>query len=231
MAYHSLIRSNILLFHSCFYFLRGMLEDKLRFQIHWSFVHPHHHGFKMTTNMRLIFLPHDHITTGNVNFISQGQHDTLWGESIIWTSWRLWLRIRRGKLFLWNTMSFTSFSPPKFFLIFVLTTLFTGTFSLFVVSTIQNIHHLGKVGIRYLFPMWFFSGANYSWHTVFKLSPIFAYITLANPLLYAMEGIHAAVLGQAGYLNYWLCVLMLIMFTIVFGFLGIWKLKKRLDFV
>lgn len=136
-----------------------------------------------------------------------------------------------GKIFLWNTMSFAQFCPFKFLLIFVLTTLFTGTFSLFIVSCVQNIHHLGKIGIRYLFPMWFFGGANYPWQTVYKFSPIFAYISLANPLLYAMEGIHAAVLGQTGYLNFWLCICMLILFTMLFGSLGIWKLKNRLDFV
>jgi len=136
-----------------------------------------------------------------------------------------------GKLFLLGSMDLSQFSLIKYLLIFTLTALLIGAFSLFVSSTIQNLHHLGKVGIRYLFPMWFFGGSNYPWETVYKLSPTFAYLHLLNPLLYAMEGIHAAVLGQTGYLPYWICAIMLTVFIGVFTVLGIWNLKKRLDFV
>jgi ABC-type polysaccharide/polyol phosphate export permease len=135
------------------------------------------------------------------------------------------------KLFLWNQFSMANFSIIKFVPIFILINLFTGAFSLFITSQITDMTHLGKVGIRYLFPLWFFGGSNYSWQMVYKLSPTFAYATLLNPLIYAMEGIRVAVLGQQGYMPFYICVLALLLFTILFGFLGIIKLKKRLDFV
>jgi len=136
-----------------------------------------------------------------------------------------------GKLFLWNQMSLAHFSLLRFILIYLLINIFIGAFSLFVTSKIQNLHHMGKVGIRYLFPLWFFGGSNFSWNMIHNLSPIFSYSCLLNPLLYAMEGIRAAVLGQEGYISYWICSVMLTGFIILFSFLGIKNLKTRLDFV
>ena len=57
------------------------------------------------------------------------------------------------------------------------------------------------------------------------------YIALLNPLLYPMEGIRAAFFGQGGFISFWFCISMLSFFTILFGFIGIKRLKKRLDFI
>lgn len=136
-----------------------------------------------------------------------------------------------GKLFLWNRMNLSNFSMLKFALFYVLINIFTGAFSLFITSCIKDLHHMAKVNMRFLFPLWFFGGTNYSWQMLNKLSPTISYCSLLNPLIYAMEGIRAAVLGQTGYLPYWICVLALTSFTVMFGWLGIARLKKRLDFV
>lgn len=137
-----------------------------------------------------------------------------------------------SKLFLWNDVSFSQFSFVKFAMIFCLINIFTGAFSLFVTSTIQDMTHLSKVGTRYLFPLWFFGGSNYSWAMIYKLSPPFAYCILANPLIYASEGIRVSVLGhQEGNIPFLFCAAMLLLFSFVFCWIGINKLKKRLDFV
>ncbi len=135
------------------------------------------------------------------------------------------------KLLLWNIVSFSNFSIIKFVITIILTSIFIGAFSLFIISRIKNIHHIGKVGIRFLFPLWTFGGSNYSFKMIHKISPIFAYFTLLNPLLYPMESIRIAVLGQTGFIPFYICIIMQILFTILFGFLGIKSLKKRLDFV
>lgn len=136
-----------------------------------------------------------------------------------------------GKLFLWNKMSFAQFSIPKFIFIYILMNVFVGAFSLFITSTVENMSQINKVGIRFLFPLWSFGGAFYSWKLVHSLSPTCAYINLLNPLLYAMEGIRSATLGSADYINFWICAAVLIGFTVMFTLLGIIRLKKRLDFV
>ena len=136
-----------------------------------------------------------------------------------------------GKIFLWKQLDLTHFSVPKFILIYILINIFVGAFSLLITSTIKDLHHMGKVGIRFLFPLWSFGGAFYSYKIISTLSPKLGYLNLTNPLLYAMEGIRAAVLGQNGSMNFWLCVIMLTAFTILFAWWGIFRLKKRLDLV
>lgn len=136
-----------------------------------------------------------------------------------------------GKLFLWKQMSLANFSIFKFAFFYVLMNIFVGSFSLFMTSIVKGLHHMGKVHMRFLFPLWFFGGSNYSWQMLNKLAPKISYVCLANPLIYAMEGIRVAVLGQEGYLPYWTCVLALAGFTILFSWIGIVRLKKRLDFV
>ena len=109
--------------------------------------------------------------------------------------------------------------------------IFIGFFSIFVASIVKDMGHINKVGIRILFPMWIFGGGQFPWKTIYSLSPKFAYVVFVNPLLYMSEGIHAAVLGQEGYLPFWICLIALWIFTGAFGWLGIARLKKRLDFV
>lgn len=136
-----------------------------------------------------------------------------------------------GKILLWKQMDLSNFAPIKFAILFIIANIFVGSLSLVITSYIESLHHIGKVGIRFLFPMWFFGGANYSWAIIYKLSPAFAYATLCNPLIYAMEGIRSAILGPEGYLSFWLCILMLILFTALFCAIGIKRFRKRLDFV
>lgn len=134
------------------------------------------------------------------------------------------------KLFLWNSMSLANFSPMRFAIIFVFIAIFVGAFSLFITSFIKSMNHIENISMRFLFPLWFFSGANYPWQLLYSISPPFAYLSFLNPLLYAMEGSRAAILGQPGYLSFWICALMLIVFTGLFGYVGIIRLKRRLDF-
>lgn len=135
------------------------------------------------------------------------------------------------KLLLLDRLDLSNLSYFKFVAIFLVINFFIGFFSIFVSSIVKDMNHINQVGIRILFPMWFFGGTQFSWETIYSLSPRLAYMIFLNPLLYASEGIHAAVLGQKGYIPFWICIVMLWIFTIISGWLGIAKLKKRLDFV
>ena len=136
-----------------------------------------------------------------------------------------------AKLLLWNQLSLAQFSPFKFTLIFSAVSLFIGSLSLLMTSFVKNINYVSNISMRFLFPIWFFGGANYSWEILYNIYPTLAIALFANPLLHAMEGMRAAVLGQQGYLNFWICLPSLLGFTFLFGWLGIVRLKKRLDFV
>lgn len=135
-------------------------------------------------------------------------------------------------LILWNKITFDNFSIPKFIAIFLAISLFTGFFFIFLSSITKNVQSLRKIGIRIILPLWFFGAAEFPWKAIYSLvSPKLAYVLLLNPWLYAMEGIHAAALGQAKFLSFWLCLTVLFITSVLFGIIGILKLKRRLDLV
>ena len=135
------------------------------------------------------------------------------------------------KLIIWN-ITLASFSIPNFAIIFIITNLFYGLFFIFLTSFCKNMQEVENIGFRVLFPMWFCGASNFPWDIIQKsLSPYLSYIFLVNPLLYVMEGVHAAALGQGDYLNFWVCTGVLTLLTVIFGILGIVQFKKRLDFV
>jgi len=135
------------------------------------------------------------------------------------------------KLILRSRMDLSQFSLFKFILIFVTGGIFTGFFFVFVSSFVPTSHKVDNVGVRLLFPMYFFGATNYAWSILYCINSTLAYLTLLNPLVFVMEGIHAAVLGGTHYIPFYICLLVLWSAIIVFGFIGVVKYKKRLDFV
>ncbi|HBL98814.1 TPA: hypothetical protein DDZ86_04190 [Candidatus Dependentiae bacterium] len=109
--------------------------------------------------------------------------------------------------------------------------LFVGFFTLFVVSLIKDVYRLNSVWKRVLSPMHYFGGAQFSWKTAVVFLPAFGYLSLLNPVLYLNEGIHAATLNPEQFLNFWLCCGVMLLMTVLFGVMGIKRLKKQLQWV
>jgi ABC-type multidrug transport system permease subunit len=133
------------------------------------------------------------------------------------------------KIVLGNRLNFEQFSIGKFIVIFVMTNIFCATLSLLMNSLVKRMSSIDNVSIRFLFPLWFFGGSQFSWMTFYAVAPYFAYLNLCNPLLYAMEAMRVAFIGQQGYLSFWLCIAMLMLFSLVFGYIGTRRLIKHLD--
>jgi len=136
-----------------------------------------------------------------------------------------------AKLLLWNNLDLSHMSIWKTILMTFSIQLFSGFYCLFMISIVTSMQHVMKVWMRFIFPLWFFGGSQFSWMTLNKFLPSLSYAALANPFLYGMEGIHSAVLGQEGYLPFWGCIAALWLVSGLFGLIAVKKLKKRLDFV
>ncbi|MBP6891956.1 hypothetical protein KBB68_00055 [Candidatus Babeliales bacterium] len=135
-----------------------------------------------------------------------------------------------GMILLWNQFSFEHFHFFKFHFMLMLICLFSGFFTLWMSSfTKDNFHGLENLWLRIIFPLWFLGGFQFSWKGLYSIAPVFAYINLLNPLIYALEGARASALDPALSLPYWNCVLALITFTIIFGYWGMYNLKQRMD--
>jgi len=137
-----------------------------------------------------------------------------------------------AKIIIWHKMSFTYFSIAKFLLIIIIANIFYGFLYLFLASFTKNKNSVEMIGIRVLFPLWFMGSTSFPWKVLQNsVSKNAAYINLLNPLTYCMEGIHSAALNSNDYLNYWICVGMIIIFTLIAGIIGIKRFQKRLDVV
>ncbi len=136
-----------------------------------------------------------------------------------------------GKLILWNQFDLKTIHWPQMTLIFITASCFFGVFGLWMTAVIQRIKSLSTLYLRFIVPLFMFGAYFFTWKSTFGISPILSYALLINPMVYVMEGMHAAGLGQAGFLPLWTCCLALWGFILVLGIHAIRTLKKRLDCV
>jgi ABC-2 type transport system permease protein len=136
-----------------------------------------------------------------------------------------------SKLALWYRFDLSHFNFGKYVIIFLLTNIFYAAFTLWIASRVTNMQKIGSVWMRFVYPIWFLGGFDYSLKVLRDFSPALAYLSYLNPMIYVMEGTRNAVLGGEGNLNFWLCIAMLIIFSIVCSWHAIMRLKKRLDFI
>lgn len=136
-----------------------------------------------------------------------------------------------GKLILWDQFSLSQIDYGRLLLIYPTTCIFFGFFSLWLTGVIKKITNLSSLFLRVINPLFMFGGYFFTWQASFDLSPWIGYLILINPMIYVMEGVRAATLGQEGFLPFWNCFLALWGFIIVLGIQGIFSLKKRLNCV
>ena len=136
-----------------------------------------------------------------------------------------------GKLVLFSQFDLGKIDLLRLALIFVMGNLFFGFFALWLSSVLKKMGSLSHLFVRVVNPMYSFGGWLYSWQSVYSISPEIGYAHLVNPLLYVMEGMRAAALGQEGYLPFWFSFAALTAFTLIFAWDAIRRLQRRLDCV
>ena len=134
-----------------------------------------------------------------------------------------------GKLILLDAFSFANFNPLTFTIIYCIACIFFGAFAVWAASLAGAVDKFMNLELRITGPLFFICGYSFSWAVLYGISPIMGMLMLFTPWIYAYEGVRVAILGPAGYLNYWLCLLALIIFIALFIAHGLWLFKKRLD--
>ncbi len=136
-----------------------------------------------------------------------------------------------GKLLFWNDFSLAEISWLKFVIILILSNIFFGVFTLAVTAHVGALSKMENVWTRFIFPLWFMGGFQFSWASIYKLSQPLAYAFLCNPVLYVMEGIRAALLGQGDCLPWHWCCIALCCFTFIGWLYAKRTMKRLLDLV
>jgi ABC-type multidrug transport system permease subunit len=141
------------------------------------------------------------------------------------------LMIPLGKLVLWEQFDLSQISFVKLALAITFQSMFYACFVLFPASHAKDLSQMRTVWARFIFPMWIMGGFQFSWTALHSALPYAAYIALVNPLIYITEALRVALLGQEGFINFWLCITALTLFSGLFLFLSLRNLKKKLDYI
>lgn len=136
-----------------------------------------------------------------------------------------------GKIVLWNKLDLGQINYGKLIIALSAGSLFYGFFALFAASLIPSMAKIGRAWARFIFPMWFMGGFQFTWKALYHALPTVAFINLINPIIYITESTRAALLGPKDYINFWVCIFVLLFFSTFYITLGIIKLKKKLDVV
>ncbi len=136
-----------------------------------------------------------------------------------------------GKLLLWNQFDLANVAWFKLGLFLVIINLVWATLSFVFAAHLSSLDKLNIAWCRVIFPLWFLGGFQFSWMATHAVAPVLAYAMLLNPVIYATEGMRATMLGQDGFLSFWLC---LVVMSCLLGIVMVWAfkaMKKRLDLV
>jgi hypothetical protein len=109
-------------------------------------------------------------------------------------------------------------------MILFFTVFFTGT-SFYYDADFFHDH----IWPRRLSPLFNLSATFFTWKGIYLISPVIAYVLLANPITYLAEGLRATLLNQDDYLSIYLCFGVIAACMPPLFFLLAHGIKKRLD--
>lgn len=134
------------------------------------------------------------------------------------------------KLFIGSHLATQNTSWIKLFAVIYASSLCCASYNMMAMCFL-SIRQLRIFWSRINFPLMNLGGMWAPLATIATFSPILGKIAYLNPLLYVMEGIRQAALQSDEFLPFWLCMTMLIAFSLLFTVLSCHFFKKRVDHI
>jgi ABC-type polysaccharide/polyol phosphate export permease len=136
-----------------------------------------------------------------------------------------------GKLLLGSRFSFVHISWSHLLISYIIVHAFFGVMAVWQASLAERTQELDTIAMRITMPLWLVGGFQFSWCALADRYPLAGVLNLLNPMVYAYESMRGAVLGQEGYLNFYACILVLLLFSVLLMTHALLRFKRRLDFV
>lgn len=136
-----------------------------------------------------------------------------------------------GILLLFKRFNLAGLCVYKALLFFVVMNIFLASISLISAVSSKTSDSYWRFWLRWGWQLLNWGGLCASWFTMHKIFPRLALIDLLNPFVYIFDGMRSAILGQSGYLNFWLCLGVTLLVSLAFGYIGVRIFKKRMDCV
>jgi ABC-2 type transport system permease protein len=130
-----------------------------------------------------------------------------------------------GWLVIGSGVDISIHEPLKFVVIILLVALFSACGGL-ALGCSMNQQHIGLMFSMILTPMIFFGCTYYPWSAL-KTFPILQKAVLVNPLVYASEGLRAALVPQSPHLSTIAILIMLLVFDVLLLVVGLRQFEKK----
>lgn len=136
-----------------------------------------------------------------------------------------------SKLIFWNFISLQNLSLLKLIIIIIFANFFYGTLIIFTTSFINSMNEMSKIWSRFIFPIWFMGGFQFTWEALFKVNKLIAFADLLNPIIYITKAFQIAFWQPEQNSIFWICILGIIFFSFICFTIGYKRIQKKLDFI
>ena len=136
-----------------------------------------------------------------------------------------------AKCLLYDIIFLTHFNWVYLLVAIFFGNLFFASIVFFIASFIKNMSQMGNVWSRCIFPIWFMGGFQFSWRYLYETNKIIAYLDLCNPIIYINEAFKIAILKEQGIGSFWVCIIIIFLFSVFCFYVGYKRLQKKLDFI
>lgn len=136
-----------------------------------------------------------------------------------------------GKLIFFNTLFLGSICWYQLLGILLIANFFYGCLAMAIAAYVGQVSKIGNVWSRFIFPLWFLGGYQFSWKAMHTAFPRFSYLLFLNPITHIMEATRVALLGQEGYIDWTTSFSIVCISALITWFFAYNRMKKILDFV
>lgn len=136
-----------------------------------------------------------------------------------------------AKLVLQSAFDTSNTSWIKLMILLFVSSFFCASYMLFALLTLKNSSQIQRLWLRFNIPLVFLGGFWVPWYILSQYSPLFGYLTLANPFIYITEGLRSAIIGGDQFISFGICVSMLIILATACLFTTFYVFKKKVDHI
>ncbi|WP_216363366.1 ABC transporter permease [Candidatus Sneabacter namystus] len=123
---------------------------------------------------------------------------------------------------------FAQMNILKLLFVIFITSMAKGLNTLLLAGCIEKMVDIENIIMRFMFPLWFLGGFQFSWEAILKTSKWFAYINLLNPYFHEAEMFRSSLL-EGKFVPFSLSISVTVIYSILFWYIAKRQFKKKLD--
>ncbi|MCL4361220.1 ABC transporter permease [Candidatus Dependentiae bacterium] len=135
------------------------------------------------------------------------------------------------KAFLGNQLDLNAIQILPTIAMLYASSLIATSFTMMAICLLKDSSQSRKFWRRCNIPLMITGGFLAPYEIMSKVSPVLRTLTIFNPMLYVTEGLRSAVLNDAQFISYKICIPVIFIYSCIFIVLANKFLKKKMDYV